>query len=197
MDDDQHFDDYESVVTEVEEEEKMDDFDDEDYKIDDYDNQNREIDDTQKEKEQTSNDDDNIMEFAEQINFEDLQKNTNYIIKKRKSNIEKISKYEESTLIGKIATFIEDSKLDVPEQMLDEEIMASGNAIKIAFFWYNNRQKYPIPLSLKRSLNAFIKEEVDPNKLKNDDDYFFEDDYDDTNLLFHQNFRPEPYQNNV
>uniref|UniRef100_A0A6C0BDG8 Uncharacterized protein n=1 Tax=viral metagenome TaxID=1070528 RepID=A0A6C0BDG8_9ZZZZ len=174
------------------------DLNDDDVSIDEYKGQDFDIQDLSKIKERTEDDgeDDLMFDLDETIDFETSLNYSIYSKKKTKSNISKITKYEFSKLVGNLSQYIADSKIDIPDDMTDEKIIETGDAIKIALFWVENRKKYKIPLSIKRTICNGVVEELDPSTLEIDDDYHFTDDNDVTSERFYQNFREKPYLNN-
>ena len=197
MSSDDHFDDDDSVGDEEEVEIELDD---EDVDVDDYAGQDRDVNSIDVVK--IRDDNENLEEkedfsLEDPIAFEESLKFSNYSKRKTKSNIEKISRYEFSKLVGRLAQYITESKIDVLDEMLELPVVKTGNAINIARFWVENRKIYKLPLTLKRQLTLSIIEELDPSNLKLDDDYHFTDENDNTSDRFYQNFREKSYGNDA
>ena len=192
-----HFDGDDSVVDEDEEQEI--DLNDDDFDGDDYDDQDRDLGENVKLKENVEVVDEleTMFNLDDPVEFEQSLNYSSYHRKKTKSKIEKISKYEFAKLVGRLAQYITESKIDVLDEMVDLPVVKTGNAIKIALFWVENRKTYKLPLTLKRQLTNTVMEELDPTNLKIEDDYHFTDDNDDTAARFYQNFREKEYNNNA
>jgi len=192
MDHEEHFD-VDEMNDEDEENFDEQDYDDEDVVIDDYEGQNRDINDFAKDdNDEDEDEDETLFDINEEQHVDQIYSNV-----KRKSNIKKMSKYEHTHLIGTLATYISDSKISVPDEMKHESVVSTGSAVKIAFFWVENRKKYNIPIELKRQITNTIVEIIKPDLMIIDEDFDFKDDFDDTASRFHQNFRENPYDNDV
>lgn len=180
-------------------EEQVIDLDDEDFDENEYENQDRDVDENAKIKNQGNEEDELETQFdiSGDFDFEASMVHTGQYKRKTSSNILRITKYEYAKAVGTLATYISESKIDVPDDMLNTQAVKSGNAIKIAFFWFNNRTKYPLPITIKRQIHNSYLEELDPAKLLTDDDLSFKDDNDNTDLLFERNFRSTNYENEI
>lgn len=182
-------------IDEVNEETNEDNEDfDEDHDIDDYAGQDTDIDNSGKKNlEKNKNDDnDDLFDLNDIDDFEKKYNTNGTIVKKKTSGYPVISQAEEAKLYGLLTTYIIENKLSVPEGMKDEEIMQSGDAYRIARFWLDNRDKYPIDMKLSKNLYGKVVEMVDPNKLKTHHECGFHDDNNDE-YRFAWNFRNEPY----
>lgn len=179
--------------------EQIIDLDDEDFDENEYENQDRDVDENAKVKAQDNNEDETETQFdiSGDFDFEASLAFAGQHKRKTSSNITRITKYEYAKAVGTLATYISESRIDVPDEMLETPAVKSGNAIKIAFFWFDNRKQYPLPITLKRHLNNLVCEELDPTKLYTDHDLSFRDDNDNTDLLFSRNFRDRDYENDI
>jgi len=186
-------DDYENennIENENDEEIEYDDTDN--YEINDYENQDEGIDLSAKTHKNEEEDED------EDIILEDKDytivpvKNKINIIKGKKSNIKKISKYEYSKIYGILTKYIVDSSINVPEEMLNEEEVKSGDAFRISRFWIENRKKYKLPLNLYRNLYLKVNETIELDSLLTESDLSFRDEESDHEKFWY-NFRDKPY----
>ena len=168
--------------------------DDYDYDINEYENQDEDIDDSQKKKSDKNDDEnfdlDQIQEFDNSMNIYNNPK------RKKTTGIIKMTDYEFAKLYGTLADYIMTSRLEIPEEMENEEEVKSGDVFRIARFWINNRKKYPLNVKIERHLYGNIKEKVDPTKLLTNEDLEFNDDNTDS-YKFVYNFRNKPYENSA
>lgn len=185
-----------------------DDFDgiDDDIKINDYSNQDVEIDDSRKEREvaiekgkenseENDDEDDQFIIDKREEEFVDSTTNITYS-KKNKTNIDRMTKYEYSQLYAKMCEYIQQSKIDTPDDPDDILGTSTGSIFLVARKWieYRKTPGFEIPLTIIRKISNHIKEEIDPANLKLPFEYTFKDEGSD-NLLdeFANNFTDKPY----
>lgn len=169
---------------------------DEDIKINDYEGQDGDIDNSNK-KIVSGEEDEDLFELNQDEDFE--KKYTNQYHqnpKKEKSGYPILSFFEYSKIFSELAKYIADNKISVPESMIDEEEVLSGDVIRISRFWIKNRKRWPLPITIPRHLYKKKFEIIDPNKLPTEDELSFRDENDDT-FRFDYNFRDKPYENSA
>ncbi|MDR3597169.1 hypothetical protein [Clostridium sp.] len=184
---------YENNVDNNSENGDYDDNFDDDSDIDDHANQDADIDESSK-KQVQKEEEDNLMDTDQDINFGPQTTIYNNLKRKKTSGILKISLPEYSRTYGTLTKYIMEGKIDIPEEMKEEEEVKSGDAFRIARFWIFNRHKYPLPLTLGRELYQKVVEYVDINKLVLEDELEFNDDNSDSYKFFY-NYRDKPYDN--
>ena len=137
-------------------------------------------------------DDEELLDGMEEIDF--VQNFTTNLIPKykRTSGVEKVSKYEYSVLYGKLAQYIQQSKITIPDGLLEDPEIKSGDLFRISRRWIQRRKEFPIPINFQRMLFPGNMEKKNPADLKIDEDFDFKDDHDDT-YRFYYNFRDKPY----
>ena len=168
--------------------------DDTDVIVDDYANQDSDliINGDNDEIENDNEEDEDILDGIIEVDFVSTF-TTNFIPKyKHTSGINKLSKYEYSVLYGKLAQYIQQSKITVPEGLLEDPEIKSGDIFRISRRWIQLRNDFPIPINLQRMLFPGNIEKKNPSDLKIDEDYDFKDDHDDT-YRFYYNFRDKHY----
>ena len=171
-----------------------DDENEEYYELDDTDVVINEYDDDE-DHEAHNDDEDEDNDLVEDIEQIDFEKSLFSVINpkfKKTSRISRMSKYEYCVLYGKLAEYIQQSKLYVPEGLLNDPEVLSGDIFRISRCWIKNRKEFPIPLNLDRILFGHNVEKINPSELETDDYYAFLDDEDDTDR-FYYNFRDEHY----
>lgn len=166
---------------------------DEDVIINDYEGQDTElINDGDNEIDNDNDEDEDILDGMIDVDFVSTF-TTNFTPKyKRTSGISKLSKYEYSVLYGKLAQYIQQNKISIPNGLLEDNEIKSGDIFRISRRWIQRRNEFPIPISIQRMLFHGSMEKKNPADLKIDEDYDFKDENDDT-YRFYYNFRKNPY----
>lgn len=170
---------------------------DQDFNVDDYAAQDEEINAIEgKQADNEEEDENDILDDTPEIEFEQSMQVVFNPKLKRNTRIARMSKYEYSAIYGKLAEYIATSKLSVPDGLLENPEVLSGDTFRIARCWIENRKQFPIPLEVDRKLFANISEKISINNLRTDDYYEFDDDNTDKHR-FYYNFRNEPYDNSA
>lgn len=169
--------------------------DDTDVVVNDYEGQDADLgkDGEDGDNQNLGEDDEELLEGMDEVDFVQTFTSDFKPKYKRTSGIQKISKYEYAVLYGKLATYIQQSKITVPEGLLDDPEIKSGDIFRISRRWIQRRNEFPIPINLQRMLFPGNTEKQNPSDLKIDEDYAFKDDNDDSDR-FHYNFRDKPYE---
>lgn len=151
------YDDYQEGSDEEETYENLDeDRQEEDLSIlkeDIDDSAKKQIDNTEKDETQKEDDEDE----EEEINIYDLK------TKKSKLNTKQVImfEYERIPCISTLATLIDDSRVFVPEEFEHLLECNSGDSIRIARNWFNNRDKIKLPFMLFRRQYGLENQLVD------------------------------------
>lgn len=138
----------------------LNDFDDDDIQEDDdYLLEQEQEENTKNIKNDDDDDDDDINDDESEVI---LQKNTSCVFKSR---FPKITEYERTKIISKVAEGIEDSKIEVPEK--DEERLncKNGSSITIATNWFEERKNVNMQLSILRTIKNKNSDQIRPEKL--------------------------------
>lgn len=174
-------------------EQEEEDIGDEDFVVNDYAGEDGdEADEADEGNSGINEEDEDIFDGIVEIDFVQTSI-TNFVPKhKRTSGITKLTKYEYSVLYGKIAQYIQQGKLTIPEGLLKDPEINSGDVFRMSRRWIQMRTQFPIPFDFQRMLFPGNVEKQNPSNLKTDEDFDFKDDHDDTER-FYYNFRSENY----
>jgi hypothetical protein len=169
-----------------------------DHIIDDYEGQNTEIDNSAKIAAKNNliveDDDEELMDLIQDDENDFEKKFTTNTSKnyKKQSGYNLISSFEYAKLYSLLTEYIVTSKISIPKEMENNDIVTSGDGFRIAKYWLDHRKEFPIPMDLVKKLHSNIIEYVNPNNLDTHDDLSFHDDFHDEHR-FDFNFHDEPY----
>lgn len=122
-----------------------------------------------------------------EVEILDFKKNISVVAKN--SGIDFLTDFERCEIIGQLAEYILDSKIEVPKKINK----FNGNHIKIAIEWFENRNSVPLPFEIKREITPGFFEKLKISELKTHEDFEFFDENDNTQILFSRNFRDKEY----
>lgn len=168
--------------------------DDADVIVNDYEGQDEDlnVNGDNGDNDEINEEDNDILDGIVEVDFEQkftTDLNPKY---KRTSGIKKVSRYEYSVLNGKLAQYIQQSKITVSEGLLEDPEIKSGDVLRMSRRWIQRREEFPIPINFQRMLFPGNIEKQNPSNLKIDEDFDFNDDHHDTHR-FYYNFRKEHY----
>jgi len=108
---------------------------------------------------------------------------------KRKYKIFPFAKINEYTvLIGRLTQYIEESKVNIPEEYYELLRTSTGNSQIIATEWVHHHKKFPLPFSIIRSVQG-IEQIIKPENLIFDHELNMYPEYSVSDSDFYNNFR--------